>query len=150
MDIEKWEARNNPVHSRLSTPGIIIDAVAKGFYLTPSDLKGRNREDHIAFARQVAMYIMRQEMDCSLEYIGKELGGRNPSTVSYAYQKIAIMANKSSYLEKKIAAIGAEIKPVDSPWPDTIGIDRFKWPVFNRTLEPGSVFSLSGVKKDAN
>ncbi|MFC1966197.1 chromosomal replication initiator protein DnaA, partial [Chloroflexota bacterium] len=77
---------NQPVTTPV-TPGLIIEAVINTFHLTPSDLKGRKRDEATAQARQVAMYLIRQETDCSLAEIGRELGGRSPATVSHAYQK---------------------------------------------------------------
>ena len=84
------------------TPSLIIEAVVNSFQLTPSDLKSRKRDEATAFARQVAMYLIRQETDCSLAEVGQELGGRSPATVSYAYQKIASDINNDPSLRRKI------------------------------------------------
>jgi len=90
------------------TPSLIMEAVVNNFQLTPSDLKGRKRDEVTALARQVAMYLIRQETDCSLAEIGQELGGRTPATVSYAYQKIASDINNSPSLRRKIFEIQQE------------------------------------------
>jgi chromosomal replication initiator protein len=62
-----------------------------------------------ALARQVAMYLIRQETDCSLAEIGRELGGRTPATVSHAYQKIAVDINNNPSLKRKVFDIQQEI-----------------------------------------
>ncbi|MFC1988162.1 chromosomal replication initiator protein DnaA [Chloroflexota bacterium] len=96
-DIAGNEPQTSPV-----TPGLIVEAVVNSFQLTPSDLKSRKRDEATALARQVAMYLIRQETDCSLAQVGQELGGRSPATVTHSYQKIADAINNSPPLRRKI------------------------------------------------
>ncbi len=103
-DIAGNEPKTAPV-----TPSLIMEAVVNNFQLTPSDLKGRKRDEATALARQVAMYLIRQETDCSLAETGQELGGRTPATVSHAYQKIASDINNSPSLSRKIFEIQQEM-----------------------------------------
>ncbi len=91
------------------TPHLIIEAVVASFQLTPQDLKSRKRDKETALARQVAMYLIRQEANWSLTQIGKELGDRSPATVSHAYEKIANDVNDSPYLRRKISDIQQKI-----------------------------------------
>ncbi len=93
----------------LITPSLITEAVVNSFQLTPSDLKSRKRDEATVLARQVAMYLIRQETNCSLAKVGQELGGRSPATVSYAYQKIANDLNNSPSLRHKIFDIQQSI-----------------------------------------
>jgi chromosomal replication initiator protein len=93
------------------TPGLIIEAVAISFQLTPIDLKSRKKDKETALARQVAMYLMRQETNCSLSHIGQALGGKNPSTISHACEKIASDIDASTYLRRKIFDIREQIYP---------------------------------------
>ncbi len=92
-------------------PHLIIEAVVTSFQLTPQDLKSRKRDKETALARQVAMYLIRQEANWSLTQIGKELGDRSPATVSHAYEKIANDINNSPYLRRKISDIQKSINP---------------------------------------
>jgi chromosomal replication initiator protein len=101
-------ADNEPKTASI-TPSLIMEAVVNNFQLTPSDLKSRKRDEATALARQVTMYLIRQETDCSLAEIGRELGGRSPATVSYAYQKIASDINNSPSLRRKILDIQQQI-----------------------------------------
>jgi len=87
------------------TPGLVIDAVANSFQLAPVDLKSRKRDKETALARQLAVYLIKQETNCSLAKIGQELGGRNHSTIIHAYEKIASGINTSPYLQRKILEI---------------------------------------------
>ncbi|MFC1953001.1 chromosomal replication initiator protein DnaA [Chloroflexota bacterium] len=93
------------------TPHLITEAVVNSFQLTPSDLRGRKRDEVTARARQVAMYLIRQETDCSLAEIGRELGGRSPATVSYGYQKIADDIKNSPSLRRKVFDIQRDLSP---------------------------------------
>ncbi len=96
---------NNETQTAPILLNLIVEAVVNSFQLTPSDLKSRKRDEATALARQVAMYLIRQETNCSLAKIGQELGGRSPATVSYAYQKIANDINNSPSLRRKISDI---------------------------------------------
>lgn len=93
----------------LITPSLIIEAVANTFQLAPLDLKSRKRDKEIALARQVAVYLIRQETNCSLAQIGKELGGREPITISQAYKKIASDIDANPSLRHKILDIQQRI-----------------------------------------
>lgn len=87
------------------TPALVIEAVANSFQLATEDLKSRKRDKETALARQVAMYLIRQETNSSLAQIGRELGGREPITVSSACEKIANTINSNAFLRQKILDI---------------------------------------------
>ena len=87
------------------TPSLVIETVAKSFQLSPLDLKSRRRDREAALARQVAMYLIKQETNCSLAQIGTELGNRDHSTVIYAYKKIESYINTTPDLKRKILDI---------------------------------------------
>jgi len=93
------------------TPARIIDAVAEDFQLPAADLIGRKRDKGTALARQVAMYLIKEETDSSLTKIGHELDNRNPATVSYACEKISAELSNSPYLTQKVADIRTRIHP---------------------------------------
>ncbi len=92
-----------------STPHLIMEAVVDCFQLTLQDLKGRKRDKETALARQIAMYLLKQEAGWSLTQIGRELGGREPATVSHAYEKIAAAINDSPYLGHKVSNIQQQV-----------------------------------------
>ena len=84
------------------TPSLVIEAVAGSFQLSPVDLKGSKRDKETALARRVAMYLLRQETNCSVAQVGQELGGRDPSAVTNACKRIATDINANHYLRRKI------------------------------------------------
>ncbi len=93
-----------------TTPNLIIEMVASSFQLTPADLKSGKRDKETALARQVAMYLIRQETNSSLAQIGKELGGRDHSTVIHACGKIASNLEVSPHLRRKILDLQHKIQ----------------------------------------
>ncbi len=99
-DIASKNPKGTPI-----TPSLVIEAVADSFQLTPQDLQSRKRDKETTLARQVAMDLIKQETDCSLTQIGKELGGRNYHTVSQAHQKITSTIVTNPTLKNKIAAL---------------------------------------------
>ncbi len=65
-----------------------IERVAAYHGLTAADLTGRRRTADVARARQIAMFLLREENALSLPAIGDHLGGRDHSTVSHGVEKI--------------------------------------------------------------
>ena len=94
------------------TPDQLIAVVANSFQLTPADLKSRKRDRETALARQVAMYLIREKTNLSLEQIGNELGNRDHSTVVHACEKIAAALETDTYLKRKLAGIRQGITPI--------------------------------------
>ncbi len=102
---------SEPPKTAAITPDLVLAAVANSFQLTPVDLKGRKKDKETALARQVAMYLIRQETNFPLAQIGQELGGKTPATVSHACGKIASDIDASPYLRRKIRDIQQKIYP---------------------------------------
>lgn len=75
----------------------VISAVCRHFGISVEDLRGSCRKSRLVFARQIAMYMMRQNLGLSLEKVGDTLGGRDHSTVIHGVDKIdrAIRTNIS-------------------------------------------------------
>lgn len=84
---------------------IILNTVAKYFGLTTTVLLSARRDKSIAFARQVAMFLMREEMELSWTNIGRDLGGRDHSTILHGYNKIASEIESSSALRRDMIEI---------------------------------------------
>lgn len=100
---------NRASDSKNIIPPMLIDTIASSFHLTTEDLIGHRRDREVAQARQVAMYLLKKQNNCSLAEIGTILGGRNPSTVSHACEKIAIDIQASPLLKRKIQGIQKKI-----------------------------------------
>jgi len=68
----------------------IIDMVSEFYELPPSDIRGGCRQLFIMRARHVAMYLCRELTLHSFPKIGRQFGGRDHTTVLYAWCKISV------------------------------------------------------------
>jgi chromosomal replication initiator protein len=80
--------------SRAVTPEMIQKLVAGHFHIRPMELKSRNNSRHIAFPRQVAMFLCKRLTDKSLPAIGGAFGGKHHTTVIHAIRKIEGMRDR--------------------------------------------------------
>ncbi len=78
-----------PPRRRKTNVADVLKATATYHQLSLDDLLSKRRTKEVVRARQIAMYLAREETDASLPQIGEALGGRNHSTVLHGYQKIA-------------------------------------------------------------
>ncbi len=65
----------------------ILDAVSKAFGMTVEILRSKKRTQYVAFVRQVAMYLIRENTDLSTIEIGDFLN-RDHSTVIHGWNVI--------------------------------------------------------------
>ncbi len=93
----------------------IIMAVAGFYAVRPQDLCGRDRSRDVSTARQVAMYVAREEADIPLQQIGEALGGRSHSTVLYSCERIAELMQTDSLVRRQIRAIVHILHPQSVP-----------------------------------
>lgn len=70
------------------SPAAIINVVCRHFNLTQQLLTSRDRARHLTYARQLAMYLLREEARRPLTEIGRLLGGRDHATVLHGCSKI--------------------------------------------------------------
>jgi chromosomal replication initiator protein len=63
---------------------VIQKRVAEHFDIRLADMTSKRRPEHIVFPRQVAMFLVRQLTESSLNAIGEAFGGRDHGTVLHA------------------------------------------------------------------
>ena len=90
-------------------PRQVVRLVASSFGLTIDRLLGRDRSREVALPRQVAMYILREEVNVSLPQIGEVLGGRDHTTVLYACEKVADMMERDDRLRRQVLQIREQL-----------------------------------------
>ena len=88
---------------------MIQKKVAEHYDLRIADMTSKRRPEHIAFPRQVAMYLSRQMTESSLNTIGEAFGGRDHGTVLHACRLVKDRMQVDSqvrqvvnYLEKQL------------------------------------------------
>jgi chromosomal replication initiator protein len=86
-------------------PAEVLDAVAKHYKADPKLLRGKQRDKEIVLPRQVAMYLMREETTASLMEIGRELGGRDHTTVLHGWEKIKHEVEADDRLRRDVLSV---------------------------------------------
>ena len=106
-------------HQTKASPDSIIEQVASYFSIERKTLIGRRRDKKIALARQVAMYLLREEANKPLTEIGRLLGGRDHTTVIHAFNKVNSQINTDPHLRQDIINIRETIQNLTTPaYPD--------------------------------
>ncbi len=94
-----------PQNSRRVSDMAVLDAVSAYFSVDKETLLGRRRDKRTALARQIAMYLMREEIGLPLAAIGRFLGGKDHTTVLHACQKISMQFDLDVHLRRDILNI---------------------------------------------
>lgn len=79
----------------------IIKEVSSFYDLKEGDLLCQSRKKEIVKARQIAMYLLRNELKSSFPFIGRKFGGRDHTTAIYAVSKVSKeMEEKNDFKEE--------------------------------------------------
>jgi len=87
----------------------LLNIITEFYNISLNDLLGSCRKKNLVTPRQVAMYLMREEMKSSYPVIGQELGGRDHTTVIYACDKIKKLINTNEVLNQDIEILKQKI-----------------------------------------
>ena len=83
----------------------IIGAVCEHFQIEIPVLLSRQRSHAVALARQVSMFLLKEELHFSLPQIGHMLGGRDHTTILYGCEKIAEAIEEDDQLRRDVLSI---------------------------------------------
>ncbi len=92
------------------TKEAILKRACQEFGVSASELKGRKRTQELAFARQVAMYLMRSLLEISLKDIGYFFGGKDHTTVIHACEKISQLRESDLNFAQRLKHLTTGIK----------------------------------------
>ena len=92
------------------TPDVIQEMVSAHYNISIEDMQGNKKPKHIAFPRQIAMYLCRKLLDISLPKIGESFGGRDHTTVIHAISKIEKQMEADGELKHVILQLERDIK----------------------------------------
>src|SRR4051812_45292594 len=90
----------------------IIEETGRMFAVTMPEMIGQRRHKHIAHARQVAMYLIRKDLNHSLETIGRYFGDRDHTTVLHACQAVHWRLEKDDELKQQLEHLRVAYKQV--------------------------------------
>ena len=100
LDLAKDTLRDILPQDNQVTAADIIKFVARHYGLKVSEIKSRNNSKHIAFPRQIAMYLCKKLTKLSYPDIGKQFNDKHHSTVMHSVKKIEKLRNKETDLDR--------------------------------------------------
>jgi chromosomal replication initiator protein len=92
-------------HQTEVRPEQVIKTVAKAYGISLERMLGRERTRQVALPRQIAMYLLREEVNISLPQIGEALGGRDHTTIMYGCEKIADLLERDDKTRREVIEI---------------------------------------------
>lgn len=97
------KSRNPTTHKK------IIKTVADFYEISEKDLLSKNRKKQVVLPRQIAMFLIRQEMNSSYPFIGERFGGKDHTTVIHACEKISREIKQNNNFEEELNFIKQQI-----------------------------------------
>jgi chromosomal replication initiator protein len=83
----------------------IVKAVAERFEMSPNQLKQKSNQRHIAYPRQIAMYLAKELTPASLPEIGRVIGDKHHTTVLHSVGKIDELRHNDPELNKLLHSL---------------------------------------------
>jgi chromosomal replication initiator protein len=99
----------NPSKLELTTVEDIQRVVCGHFSLTSTELLSKNRHKSVAFARQVAMYLCRQRLNCSFPELGRAFGNRDHTTVISACRRVETLRQQDPQVNAHLQALESKL-----------------------------------------
>ncbi len=93
------------------TPKLIINIVAEHYNISPADIVSKKKSHNIAYPRQIAMYLIRQLTDSSLQTISEALHKKDHTTVMHAINKIQDEIDNNESTRNAIEVLKKKIVP---------------------------------------
>lgn len=84
---------------------LILNETATYYGVTIEDIAGKRRTRDIVIPRQVAMYILREELGLSFPQIAGHLGGRDHTTIMHGFSKITTMVTERDPIAQDISEV---------------------------------------------
>ena len=100
---------NKTSKHRPTSPKQVVDKVAKYYQLTSKELCSKSRVANIKNARQVAMFILSEELNLSTNKIAAEVGVKDHTTVMHGIKKIKNDLKLNFLLREQIDEIKEKI-----------------------------------------
>ncbi|MBI2642025.1 MAG: chromosomal replication initiator protein DnaA [Candidatus Wildermuthbacteria bacterium] len=95
--------------SRFATPRRVVQVVAEFYDIKEKDILAPSRKKEVVKPRQIAMYLLREELKSSYPFIGKRFGGKDHTTAIYSCEKIGKELQESEGFAEEVALIRQRI-----------------------------------------
>jgi len=86
-------------------PEQVVYIVSQHYHISSEEILGKRRNKAVAQARQMAMYMLRTELELSLPRVGKLVGDRDHTTVMHACKKIADLIEQDGDIRRDYLTI---------------------------------------------
>jgi chromosomal replication initiator protein len=98
--------RGMPVRQTQVSTDDIMTLITSEFAITARELTGKSRTQTVSLPRQIAMYLLREHTESSLEDVGRIFGNRDHTTVLYAVNKIKERTQKDKMFKELMDGLG--------------------------------------------
>lgn len=88
----------------------IVKTVSDFYGVSVEEMIKKGRKKEIAHPRQVAMYLLRTELDTSFSTIGDFFGGRDHTTVLHAVEKVTRNRESTLRIREEVASIREKLQ----------------------------------------
>jgi chromosomal replication initiator protein len=83
----------------------IVETVSSFFNLEPEDLKTGSRSREVLVPRQIAMFLMREEVEMPFIQIAAFFGKRDHTTAMHSYEKIENLVESDNQMRQEVLTI---------------------------------------------
>jgi chromosomal replication initiator protein len=95
--------------TKVSSVKKIIKTVADFYEISEKEMLSNSRKKEYLKPRQVAMFLLREELKCSFPFIGRKFGGKDHTTAIHAFNKVMEELKKDGNLVEEIKEIKERI-----------------------------------------
>jgi len=106
---EALNAITSTPRTAVPLPSVVLDAVAQCTNIPVDALTSSRREKQVAYARHLAMYLLRDMGHQSYAQIGRLLGGRDHTTVLHGFRRIEKLLDSDPDVRRDLMEIRAAI-----------------------------------------
>ena len=98
-----------PMRRAQVTAEEVMSLITSEFAITARELIGKSRTQSVSLPRQIAMFLLREHTENSLEDIGKIFGNRDHTTVIYAVNKIRERSQKDRMFKETLDGLSSRL-----------------------------------------
>jgi chromosomal replication initiator protein len=94
---------------RRANPNEVIKRICETYGVTLKELSSKKRTQNLVLPRQMAMYVLRQDLELNLETIGNLLGGRDHTTVMHGIDKMSRLVANDTQTRSTLTALRQDV-----------------------------------------
>jgi len=91
------------------TPKKLLESISIFYDISIENLLGSSRKKELVVPRQIAMFLMREELKASYPNIGQEIGGRDHTTAMHACIKVTTLIESDEKIKNDVLVLRQKI-----------------------------------------